>query len=135
MVEILLIIIAVILALIAGFLIPTLLELRNSSREMHEFMARVESELKPVIDEFTEVLKNVKGITSGVNSITDDVKKFSSAVGDAGDKIRKITAFAEGLPFKAAGVRAGVGAAIGFIVAQMFKKKGPSEEEEHGEED
>lgn len=133
MIEILLVIIALLLAVIAGFLIPTLLELRQTSRELNRFIADAESTLKPAVDEFTETMKHVRGIASGLNAVTEDVKKFSSAVGDAGEKIKKLTAFVDALPLKAAGLRAGLGAAVGYLVTRMFKKK-DNDEEDYGEE-
>lgn len=123
MIEVLLLIIVVLLALIAGFLIPTLIELRKTSREVNDFIIRTEGTLKPVIEQLSDTLRQVKAFSEGVNSITDDIKRFSSAVGDAGDRIRKIVEVVDEIPFKAHGIKAGIGAAFGYLITRFFKKK------------
>jgi len=123
MTEILLLLITILLAAIAGFLIPTLLELRKTSRQLNEFIIRTEGTLKPVVEQLSDTLKEVKAFSEGANSITDDIKRFSSAVGDAGDRIKKIVEVMDEIPFKAHGIKAGIGAAFGYLIARFFKKK------------
>lgn len=122
MTEMLLLAIVVILSVIAGFLIPTLIELKNASKELSKFLNATESTLKPTLEELNAVLKEVKGITSDINAVTTDVRKFSSAVGGVAENIHKINSIMDEIPTRVSGIRAAVGAAFGFLLANLFKK-------------
>ena len=72
------------------YLIPTILTVRRTAESVASLADLLTTELKPTIKELNEVLVELKTVGGGVAERTDDVKKFMSALGDAGDQISTI---------------------------------------------
>lgn len=122
MTETLLLLIVIIFAVLVGFLIPAILELRKTAREITSFVKMAETTLKPAVEELNETLKSLRTTLDDVNSVADDVKKFSSAVGDVADNVKELSNMIGEIPGRLSGIKAAVVAAIEYIVAKFSKK-------------
>jgi uncharacterized protein YoxC len=85
-----LIIIAVAICVLVLTLIPTLLTIKQSAASVGKLAEMVESELKPTLQELTEVLGELKTVGGGIAEHTDDVRRFMSALGETGTNLSTI---------------------------------------------
>jgi uncharacterized protein YoxC len=120
-------IIALTLIVMAGFMVPTLLELRKTAVTVREVANRMENELKPVIQEVRDTLAEVKFITGEAATKADDVKIFMEELGNAGRTIRTINNVVGGI----SGILAssslwftGAKVAGKFIADKLSRKRG-----------
>lgn len=81
---------AIALAILVLVLIPTITTIRKTAASIATLADLLTNELKPTIRELNEVLTDLKTVGGGVAQHTDDVKKFMSALGDAGDQISTV---------------------------------------------
>lgn len=88
--EIALIVMAVALCILVLFLIPTILTFRRSAASVGELAEMVQSELKPTLNELTGVLAELKTVSGGVAEYNDDVRRFMSELGSAGNNLHTI---------------------------------------------
>ena len=84
------IVIAVALCVLVLTLIPTFLTIRRTAASVGELAEMVRSELKPTLHELTGVLAELKSVSGGVAEYNDDVKRFMSELGAAGDNLHTI---------------------------------------------
>jgi uncharacterized protein YoxC len=117
--TILLAIITAVFLVLAGFLIPLLLELKKTIVSLRNNTEKNREEL-----EFT--LKSVRGITDNVNDITEDVKEFVGSVTEVGKKIRAVNMLIDtagsSASVKAMSLKAGITAAVTFLITNLLKK-------------
>ncbi len=85
-----LIIIAVALCILVLILIPTLLTIRQSAASVGKLAEMVQGELKPVLQELTDLLVELKTVGGGMAEHTDDVRRFMSALGETGTNLNTI---------------------------------------------
>jgi uncharacterized protein YoxC len=85
-----LIIIAVILCILVLVLIPTLLAVKRSAASVGELAEMVQSELKPTLQELTGVLAELKTVGGSMAEYNDDVRRFMSELGEAGNNLHTI---------------------------------------------
>lgn len=85
-----LIIIAVALCILVLALIPTLLTVKRTATKVGDLAEMVQSELKPTLQELTGVLAELKTAGGGVAEHTDDVIRFMSELGEAGNNLHTI---------------------------------------------
>ncbi len=84
------VVIAVTIVILAAFLIPALIEIRKSATAVRVYINYMESEVKPVLKEFRELAENLRVLTDGIASKTDEIRSFMTAVGDTGRNISRI---------------------------------------------
>ena len=85
-----LIVIAAALCILVLTLVPTFLTIRRTAASVGELAEMVRSELKPTLQELTGVLAELKSVSGGVAEYNDDVKRFMSELGAAGDNLHTI---------------------------------------------
>ena len=85
-----LIIIAIALCILVLTLIPTLQTIKRTAASAGQLTEMLQSELKPVLQELTTVLIELKTVGEGVTEHTDDVKRFMSALGETGTNLSTI---------------------------------------------
>ncbi|MGB9082140.1 MAG: DUF948 domain-containing protein [Desulfuromonadaceae bacterium] len=85
-----LIIIAVTLCILVLILIPTLLAVKRSAASVGELAEMVQSELKPTLHELTGVLAELKTVGGSMAEYNDDVRRFMSELGEAGNNLHTI---------------------------------------------
>ncbi len=123
--NILLGIIAILLAIITASLILLLLELKRNFALLRK---TADEKLNPLLEELRPLVTNTKDICDNVNEVTSNVKQFSKAVGDVGKSISVINGLIENIgssaAIKAISFRAGVRAALDYLITNLMRKGG-----------
>jgi uncharacterized protein YoxC len=129
--QIWLIIIAIAVAVTAGFIVSLIIELKKTLRSLNDFLKTTEETIKPTVEELQQVLASVRSVSNDVNDITSDIKTLSGTVRDVGQNIRYASSFigglASGTTLKAAGIKAGVKTALGVLLKNFLSKKGDAQ--------
>jgi uncharacterized protein YoxC len=120
-------IMAVALAVLVAFLIPTIIEIRKTVAAARELIANTDSELKPILREVNEALADVRVVTHGVAEKVDEVTSCMEAVGDTGRNIKAINAAiggVAGLVGSSSVWLTGAKTAGRFVIDRFSKKRG-----------
>lgn len=127
-VEIILLIMAVVLAVGMGFLISTLIELRRVTGLAGRFLSRTDDSLDGALNEIGETARSVRRVADDINSVTGSAREFSSAVADSAedvskmlDNLRHLTSRTSG---RYLGLKAGIKAALEVLINNLFEKGG-----------
>ncbi len=111
--------------LLTGFLIVLILELKKTYSSIRN---TIENDLKITLEEIRETLKSIRNISENVNDITSDMKTLSGNVRDVGQNIKHVSSLVENVTsvtaVTASGLRAGIKAAMGVILNNLFSRKG-----------
>ncbi len=122
-----LMIIALSLCVLVLALIPTLLTIKRTAVSVGELAEMVRSELKPALHELTSVLADMKTVGGGVAEYTEDVKRFMSELGEAGDNLHTINrsvGLVTGVLNTTSVWATGARVAGKYIVERYLKKRG-----------
>ena len=121
------VVVALTLVVLAAYLIPAVIEIRNTASALRAFITGTDSELKPLLRDLQSALADLKAITGEASTRTDDVKCFMEALGDAGRNLRTIN----GVVGSVSGALAsssmwltGARVAGKFILERIVKKRG-----------
>ena len=125
-IEIAVIVICVLLALLVGFLIPVIIELRRTIAQANEFLQGTEKELTATLKEVDETLKSVRGITDSVNKVTSDVTSVTDGFRNVAHDLRVTTSNIEDLTRKLAGHFSGMKAAFSAVAGVLINRIGES---------
>lgn len=90
LVGIVLIVIAVAFCILVITLVPTLLTVKRSAESVASLADMLQKELKPTIQELSEVLTDLKTVGGGIAGHTEDVKEFISALAETGNNLHTI---------------------------------------------
>lgn len=120
------IIVAITMVALTAFMIPALIEIRKTAIAIRETSARFENELKPVLQDLSKTLADLKSFAEGAAAKAEDVKSFMEALGDTGRNLRTIN----NVVGSVAGILASssawvVGAKVAgkFILERLSKRK------------
>lgn len=125
--EIVLVIIAVALCILVLTLIPTLLTIRRSAVSIGNLAEMLRSELKPALQELTDVLTELKIVGNGVAGHTDDIMLFMSALGETGNNLNTINrsvSFITSILRTTSVWSAGARVAGKYMLERLIKKQG-----------
>jgi len=111
-------------------LIYVLLELRQATRKLQQFITTSENSLKPTLDELPGTVKSIRHIAENIATVTDDVKNLSSSVREVGENIRLTSNYIEEIASSSsvhvmglkAGIRAGFNALLNNLLIKHKKK-------------
>ena len=113
----------VLAALLVGFLIPVILELRRTIAQAGEFMESTEKDLSSTLRETEETLKSIRVITDRVNQVTTDVTDVSGGISGAAHDLRETTRHMEKLVRRLSGhfsgLKAAMSAAAGVLINNL----------------
>ncbi len=116
-------IVSVILVIV---LIFVLLELRQATRKLEQFIALSENSLRPTLDELPGTMKGIRHIAENIATVTDDVKTLSGSVRQVGDNIRLTSSYIEELASSSSvqvlGLRAGIRAGFNVLVNNLLTR-------------
>ncbi len=87
---IVMIIVAVAFCVLVMTLIPTILSVKRTAESVASLSDMLQKELKPTIQELTEVLAELKTVSGGIAEHTDGVTEFMSALGETGCNLQAI---------------------------------------------
>jgi uncharacterized protein YoxC len=85
-------VIAVVLVVVAIFLVRALIEIRQTVISARGLIGRIDTELVPTVRELQEILASLKVTADGVASRVEDVKSAMAAVGDTGRNVSRVNA-------------------------------------------
>jgi uncharacterized protein YoxC len=83
-------IMAITLVALAGFMIPALIEIRKTAALLQEFITSTDRELRPTIKELREILADLRLLSGETAGQVEEVKLFMEEVGNAGRNLRTI---------------------------------------------
>ncbi|VAX32339.1 hypothetical protein MNBD_NITROSPIRAE02-284 [hydrothermal vent metagenome] len=126
--EIAVVIIAVVVIISAGFLIPVLIEFRKTMKRLNEFLDTTGKELPPAIDELKQTLESLKTISEDIQSVTGGVREIADVLTDTADNLRSVSSVISRVGNETnaviAGLKTGVKTAIGVFVKNLLHKGG-----------
>jgi uncharacterized protein YoxC len=121
-------IIAIAVAVTAGYVISLIIELKKTLQSVNNLIKTTEESLKPTIEEVQQTLRSTRGITDNLNDVTSDIKTLSSSVRDVGDTVRQVSSAVGGFSslarIQASGIKAGVKTGVMYLLHNLLSKKG-----------
>lgn len=120
-------IMAITLVVLACFMIPAFIEIRKTAAASREFLACVEKDVKPVLQNLQATLTDLKIITEEASGKIEDVGLFMEELGNAGRTMRTINNVVGGLTGlmgKTSLWMTGAKVAGKILVDQIIKKRG-----------
>jgi uncharacterized protein YoxC len=107
-------------------LIYVLLELRQATQKLEQFITTSETSLKPTFDELPGTIRSIRYIAENIATVTDDVKTLSGSVREVGENIRLTSGYIEEVAssssVQVSGLRAGIRAGFNVLVNNLLTK-------------
>jgi uncharacterized protein YoxC len=107
-------------------LIYVLLELRQATQKMEQFITTSETSLKPTFDELPGTIRSIRHIAENIATVTDDVQTLSGSVREVGENIRLTSGYIEEIAssssVQVSGLRAGIRAGFNVLVNNLLTK-------------
>jgi uncharacterized protein YoxC len=126
-VEIAVILVAAAFALLVGFLVPVLIQLRKTVAESEQLLAKMNNELPPLISELRAVSHNVNHVTEQARIGVEHATVLLHAVGEVGESVQHVHEVVKGssgsMLTNMASVVAGFKAAT-KVVKERFRDEG-----------
>jgi len=89
-VEITAILVAVAFALLVGFLVPVLIQVRKTVAESEQLLAKMNNDLPPLIGELRAVSHNVNNLTEQARRGVEHATVLLHAVGEVGESVQYV---------------------------------------------
>ena len=89
-VEIAAILVAVAFALLVGYLIPMLIQVRKTVTESEQLLAKMNNDLPPLIGELRAMSHNVNDLTEQVRGGVEHAAVLLHAVGEVGESVQQV---------------------------------------------
>ena len=89
-VEIAAILVAVTFALLVGYLVPVLIQVRKTVRESEQLLAKMNNDLPPLIGELRAVSHNVNNLTEQARRGVEHATVLLHAVGEVGESVQHV---------------------------------------------
>ena len=89
-VEIAAILVAVAFALLVGFLVPVLIQVRKTVAESEQLLAKMNNDLPPLIGELLAVSHNVNDLTEQARMGVEHAAVLLHAVGEVGESVQHV---------------------------------------------
>ncbi|HEV8327421.1 MAG TPA: DUF948 domain-containing protein [Nitrospiraceae bacterium] len=89
-VEIAAILVAVAFALLVGFLVPVLIQVRKTVAESEQLLAKMNNDLPPLIGELRAVSHNVNNLTEQARRGVEHAAVLLHAVGEVGESVQHV---------------------------------------------
>lgn len=127
-VEVLLLIIAVTVVVIALFLIPTLIQIKSTAQRVERLAEETEREIFPVVRQLKETSENCNKMSRDARRGFEELEPFIESVGDVGQFLHRFTGVARGdlgqSTGNALGLWLGLRAASKVLLKDFHKNKG-----------
>jgi uncharacterized protein YoxC len=89
-VEMAAILVAVVVAVLVGYLVPVLIEVRKTIAESGHLLAKMNSDLPPLIGELREMSHNVNDLTELARVGVEHASVLFHAVGEVGESVQHV---------------------------------------------
>lgn len=128
-VEITAILVAIAFAVLVGYLIPVLIQLRKTVAESEQLLAKMSAEVSPLVSELRVMSQNVNDLTDQARSGVEHAAVLLHAVGQVGESVQQVHNVVRGssgsLLTNMASVVAGIKAAS-HVLRERVKHEGGS---------
>jgi uncharacterized protein YoxC len=129
-VEIAALLVATAFAVLVGYLVPMLIQLRKTIAESEQLLAQMSSELPSLVREMRAMTENVNTLVNQTRDGVDHAAVFLHAVGEIGDTVQQVHETVRGksgsLLVNVASMVAGFRAASAVVKGRMSKEGGNS---------
>ena len=126
-VEIAALIAAAAFALLVGFLVPVLIQVRKTVAESEQLLAKMNADLPPLVSELQAMSRNLNDLSSQARDGVEHAAVLLHAVGEVGESVQQVHNVVRGssgtMLTKVASLVAGVKAAT-HVMRNRFGKKG-----------
>lgn len=122
-----LLVVVIAFAVLVLVLVPTLLALRRSAASVGSLADMVHNELRPTLKELSTLVAELKTVGAGVSEHTDDVRRFMSSLGEAGENLHTINrtvGVVTGVLNSASVWATGAKVAGKYVIERYLKKRG-----------
>lgn len=128
-IEIAAIIVAAAFALLVGYLVPVLIQVRKTVAESEQLLAKINIDLPPLIGELRAVSHNVNSLTEQARIGVEHATVLLHAVGEVGESVQHVHEVVKGssgsMLTNMASMVAGVKAAT-KVMKERFREEGGS---------
>ncbi|MEQ1794607.1 MAG: DUF948 domain-containing protein [Nitrospira sp.] len=89
-VEIAAIVIAIACAVLVGFLVPVLIQVRKTVAESEQLLAKMNTDLPPLVAELRSMSQNLNDLTDQARSGVEHASVLLHAVGEVGESVQQV---------------------------------------------
>lgn len=129
-VEIAAVLVAIAFAVLVGYLVPALIQLRRTVAESQQLLAQMNVELPSLIAELRAMTQNVNELVDRTRDGVEHASVLLHAVGEVGETVQEVHGMVRGtsgtLLTNLAGIVAGFKAATAVVKERMHKEGGDS---------
>jgi len=126
-VEMAAILVAVAFALLVGYLVPVLIQVRKTVAESEQLLAKMNNDLPPLIGELRAMSHNVNNLTEQARNGVEHAAVLLHAVGEVGESVQQVHEVVKGssgsMLTNVASVVAGFKAAT-QVMKERFREEG-----------
>ena len=126
-VEIAVILVAVAFAVLVGFLVPVMIQVRKTVAESEQLLAKMNHDLPPLIGELRAMSHNMNELTEQARGGVEHAAALLHAVGDVGESVQHVHDVVKGssgsMLTNVASVVAGLKAAT-HVMKERFREEG-----------
>ena len=126
-VEMAAILVAVAFAVLVGYLVPVLIQVRKTVAESEQLLAKMNNDLPPLIGELRAMSHNVNNLTEEARTGVEHAAVLLHAVGEVGESVQQVHEVVKGssgsMLTNVASVVAGLKAAT-KVVKERFREEG-----------
>ena len=126
-IEIAAILVAAAFALLVGFIVPVLIQVRKTVAESEQLLSKMNNDLPPLIGELRAMSHNVNDLTEQARTGVEHAAVLLHAVGEVGESVQQVHEVVKGssgsMLTNVASVVAGLKAAT-KVVKERFREEG-----------
>ena len=126
-IEVAAILVAAAFALLVGFIVPVLIQVRKTVAESEQLLAKMNNDLPPLIGELRAMSHNVNDLTEQARTGVEHAAVLLHAVGEVGESVQHVHEVVKGssgsMLTNVASVVAGLKAAT-KVVKERFREEG-----------
>jgi len=126
-IEVAAILVAAAFALLVGYIVPVLIQVRKTVAESEQLLAKMNNDLPPLIGELRAMSHNVNNLTEQARNGVEHAAVLLHAVGEVGESVQQVHEVVKGssgsMLTNVASVVAGLKAAT-KVVKERFREEG-----------
>jgi uncharacterized protein YoxC len=129
MIEIAALVVAVAFAVLVGYLVPVLMQVRKTVAESEQLLAKMNADLPPLVGELRAISQNLNNLADQARDGVEHAAVLLHAVGEVGESVQQVHNVVRGssgtLLTNVASVVAGFKAAT-HVMRERYRKEGES---------
>lgn len=127
MIEIAALVVALAFAVLVGYLVPVLMQVRKTVAESEQLLAKMNADLPPLVGELRSISQNLNHLTDQARDGVEHAAVLLHAVGEVGESVQQVHNVVRGssgtLLTNVASVVAGFKAAT-HVMRERYRKEG-----------